>query len=1362
MIRQKSRSLNFISHLILLTFLVAQIPVPAFASETLPTNPDDYDVSKYQRILEDAGRRSDQEDRLMAQLQTAADQAASNLAASQQHLATLNDRLSRSNADLAALQKETSDLESEATRLQNTLSSLSTQIQDALAAQRDAEARLSRIQGDLDAANREIAAKQSAYDSKNRELQPIQNQIAIKQGGLDSAKVNLQATRGRITANRSEKTQLEAKLSDLRGGEAPMAASLERARTELTDSSTAVEKAQADVVATGNELRSAEQHLREAQTSGKPADVIAKLQIALDDARAASQAARAQFAQAANRKKDAGTLVAKLTSDLSSIRAEIPNTEKRIADLGSQIPRDEQIASTLETQISTLSNELASLRASADALSREVASLKADLDRVKAATETVRTQAATLQAQVNDARTRANTLQAKLDQAKRQITENQAKVTQNRDRIAKLRDSLPILQRERDQTVSEIENGRNIVSQANAAAQGQKNRVRDAHAIEQQAEMRFRVVQTNLQRGLEVADREGRHDGREAAGREGQIRGAEAGSRDGAITGDREGTNAGKLEGIRVAQAQGTTEGNRRGTADGTAAGRSEGTNRGYSEGAIEGHDQGIAQGRDQGKQKGANEGSAEGIRVGHTLGSYERGVIEGTVSGNARGESEGSEKGLTDGTKQADREALGAKLINITIPVSTPASAASIQKFLPSFTQSLAFTPSYFSRYPIPALDRAYDAAYQETYRTVYDAQYSAAAAAAYDQAYQVTYRTSYDRAVGGNFDAEYRAAYSDAYGSSEKQAHDSAYRSSYKTSYDSAYNTEFDKVFNGSYDDAYRLAYQAAYEKSRDETSVNDLAKGRKDGDRSAYAKTFPVAYAQAKSDAYTARKQIYDSSAVLQLQNATVLDENQDGVNVPGEAITLNVGVKNFGRITSGGDVRVELSVPSSGLEVFNPTTVFPAIPGVSNALIQGVAGLRIRPTASIGSKESVTVSLVAGGTVIGSSQIEITVGTTLSLSLIEVAPKVSAKNDNSIRIVVKNLSKKAFSSQAQVEVYSTDALATISSAVLPLGPIAAATTQELKTSFRFLDAPAPDKLSFQVLVRVGDATYDSRILSVKSAERFAYNSASKGVLLVNTADTTGMAQQARKASGLGFDLYDERQEGALSATTAAKYASKLIVIPEASAMKSATVASVKAAITKGAHLLIGLDDKSAKSEIGMVAITAAKKNPTRDLLGLRVSERNVFKTDSPKSKILLSNPASSIGIEGLANALEIADITLKSVTDKTKDLLAANALGDIKSADFLKVALTSELSQEMQDDLLVSGKNFEKTPSKLKLTAVMTILQGATREEKKIIGGIYTDLETTRIGLAGREARKAAIQQILAPLKAASGSEPESGG
>jgi len=596
---------------------------------------------------------------------------------------------------------------------------------------------------------------------------------------------------------------------------------------------------------------------------------------------------------------------------------------------------------------------------------------------------------------------------------------------------------------------------------------------------------------------------------------------------------------AGRNEGIRIAEAQGNAEGQSRGSAAGTTAGRSEGISEGTAAGSREGREQGISQGRDQGNQKGAAEGTAEGTRIGHSQGAYERGVNEGTVSGKARAEKEGNEKGFVDGTKQADKEALGAKLANVTIPVA--------RAFTNFFSQSASHT-ALRGRYPIPALDRAYEASFRETYRTVYDAQYSAAAAAAYDRAYQTTYRTSYDRSVRGNFHAEHRAAYDESYTAAERTAHDSAYQTAYKTSYDAAYDTEFDKVFKGSYEDAYRVAYQAAYEDARKKAVAADLAKGRKDGDRNSYAKEFPLVYNAAKLAAYTTQKAVYDSTAVLQLQNATANDESADGVNVPGEAILLNLGVKNFGRVASGHDVSVELSVPSSGLEILSPSTALPILPGVSNALVQGINALRVRPTAAIGSKESVQVSLIAGGQLIGTSKVEITVGTTLSLSLIETAPKVSAKIDNTIRILVKNLSKKASVTNAQVEVLSADGLSTLSTSVLPIGVLAGAGSTELKTSFRFLDAPAPEKLAFQVIIRVGDATFDSKVLNVKSAERFAYNATSKGVLLVNTADSTGLAQQARKASGLGLDLFDERQEGALPAATALKYAAKLLVIPE----------------------------------------------------------------------------------------------------------------------------------------------------------------------------------------------------------------------
>jgi hypothetical protein len=71
--------------------------------------------------------------------------------------------------------------------------------------------------------------------------------------------------------------------------------------------------------------------------------------------------------------------------------------------------------------------------------------------------------------------------------------------------------------------------------------------------------------------------------------------------------------------------------------------------------------------------------------------------------------------------------------------------------------------------------------------------------------------------------------------------------------------------------------------------------------------------------------------------------------------------------------------------------------------------------------------------------------------------------------------------------------------------------------------------------------------------------------------------------------------------------------------------------------------------------------------------------------------------------------------------------------------------------MKDDVAISGKNFEKNPSKLRLTQVLTIFQGASAAEKQVLGSLYPDLEATRAALTGRDARKQAIASLLEPLK-----------
>ncbi|MBS1962795.1 MAG: hypothetical protein JST04_11300 [Bdellovibrionales bacterium] len=1351
------RSNRNLSRLVLLSFLAGQLPTSALA-DPLPTNPDDYDVPKYQRLYDGAAAASKAEERKEDGLAAAADRAKSQLAARQARLSDLNAKITAAQNELANLQKSNQDLDAEAARLQSSLTSLDSGLSAAQSDLRNAEAALAQIQTQLDAANRAVAEKQSAYDSKNRELSPIEDQLRTKQSQLDSVKSALSSARSRISSAEGELPGLQSKLSQLKSRESTLGSEIDRAKAALSKATADADLAQQAVSSTGLSLRNAQSALAAAKAANKPADEIARLQANVDSAQSAAQSARLAYAEAAKRKTDAAGDVSRGEQEIVSVRADIPRTQNRIGELNSQLSRDRSQVASLEPQVSQLESDVSSLRSRADSLRSEVARAKADLDRAKADTEGVRSRASQLQANVSSARSRVTSLSGQLDTAKKQIAANRAKIDQNRVRIATIDSSLPGLRRDRDEAQAGLDGDQRAVTAANAAVLDQRNRVRDAKVAEQQARTRLTQVQTNLQNGIAAAERDGQRDGRETAGRDGIARGTDAGNRDGAVAGTREGSDAGRAEGVRVAQTNGGREGQVRGAADGSAKGSQDGGAQGLSEGTRLGSEEGLKQGQAQGADQGEDAGLAEGTRVGHTQGSYDRGFADGQKSGRARGEREGSAKGSEDGTKQADREALGAKLAAVTLPMASAPqrfgfSGSNLLAAAEKNSEDRAFASSTFGRYPIPELDRRYDAAYRETYQAVYDRQYQASAAAAYDRAYRQTYQVAYDRAVRADYSAEYNAAYQANYVSAEDAAYRRSYDAAYKTSYDSAYQREYQRVFPGAHDSAYKTAYGAAYERGRLAANAADLERGRKEGDAKGYASAYSSSYASAKASAYANRKAYYDSSAILQLQNAVANDANRDNVNVPGEAIALNLGIKNFGRVASGGDVRVELSAASSGLEILAASTTLPALPAVSNVLLTGVDALRVRPSAAIGSKQSVTVSLVAGGQVLGSSEIHLTVGTTISLSVVEVPTKVRPNVENSIRVIVKNLSTKAALGEARVEIVSADGLSVISTGTLSVGVLQGSEAKEVKSSFRYVDAPAPEKLGIQVSIRVGDATYDTKALNVKSAERYAYNASSRGVLVVNAAETVGLAQQARKSSMLGLDLYDERQEGAMSSTTAAKYVGKFIIAPEAAPMKDATIASIKSAISKGAHLLVGLNDRSAKSDIANLALALAKKNPTRDFLGMKLSERNGFTKSASATKVLLANPASAIGVEGLANALLIGDIVLKSATEKAKSLIAATTARDTRAADLLRGALASELAQEMLDDVAANGKNFEKSPSKLKLTAVTTVLAGAAPAERAVLGALYGSLEAARTTLAGREERKEAIRLLLEPLKAA---------
>jgi hypothetical protein len=353
-------------------------------------------------------------------------------------------------------------------------------------------------------------------------------------------------------------------------------------------------------------------------------------------------------------------------------------------------------------------------------------------------------------------------------------------------------------------------------------------------------------------------------------------------------------------------------------------------------------------------------------------------------------------------------------------------------------------------------------------------------------------------------------------------------------------------------------------------------------------------------------------------------------------------------------------------------------------------------------------------------------------------------------------VKNKSSKAAVGEAVVEFSSSDGLATVSETVLSVGVLQAGEAKEVRTSFRFVDVPTPEKLSFQAVVRVGEAVLNQKAVAVKSAERFVYNASSRGVMLVNTAENVALAQQARKAAELGLDLFDERQEGPLSATLAAKYARKLIVVPEANSVyRSATVKAVSGALVKGAHLLLGSDANSVKTGLGAIGANAERKGVARDLVGVTVVEKNAFATSGSAAKVMLIAPASVIGAEGLSNALLTAEVAIRPTAEKARDLLVATATGDTRSVGLLRAALVSELSQEMKDDVAVSGRNFERSVAKLRLSQVLAILHGATPEEKAVLGGLYAELEAVRQGLVGKESRKLAIAKLLEPLREASG-------
>jgi uncharacterized coiled-coil DUF342 family protein len=1362
--------------LLLSIFLFSQLPLATFAGgDPLPTNPDDYDVAKYQRAFETARSALEAEKRKLDQLESTAEQAKKALAARQALLANLDERLRSSQSEISRIEQEATRLQAEVARAEGSLSSLESQVGPAKNALQDAEGKLAGIQAELDRANRAVGEKQAAHDAKAREVQPLLARLAETQKRLETAKSSLEQARSRLNTNASEKTRTEAKVVETRARAESLAKEAEKAKRSLAEAEADTDRLQPQVGAMMTEMKAAEARLRQAQSTGQTAEVITRLEADAAAAREKAASTRQAFVEAQKRKALAAKDATAAEQGSAAARAETPRIEERLRELVSEIERDRSSLAGLESSVSSLLSEVASLSRDSESARAELARLKSEADRVKSEHEGIRSRAGQIQREIASKRQKVSSLEGEIATARKTIAEGRAKADQQRTKLAALQNALPTIRREREEAASRLESEQREANQSAQAANEQKAKSRAAQEADATALRRLEVVRNNLKRGMEVAEREGRQQGREAARREGQNRGTEAGARDGALEGERRGRFDGENEGIRLARTRGAQEGTQRGSIDGTTAGARAGQEEGMANGATEGRERGLSDGASQGQAKGAAEGQAEGARVGHASGAYQRGAAEGAERGKARGEKEGHSRGTKEGIRLADQEAYGAKLQNVVLPMAAPEpmhlsadvskSEGMLSELQNRFAALVTNPPeqragernsSRAGKYPIPELDRRFEHAYRETYQTVYDAQYQAAAADAYERAFQIAHRASFERALRLDYTAHYQEALHDAYVVAEKSANDRAYEKTYDGAYRRAFEAEFGKVFPGKYDETYSSAYEAAHEQGRQQAMAADLERGRRDGEAKAYAQSQKRAYDAGKSTALADRRARYDSAPVLLLAGSAARDANGDGIMAPGEALPLDISVKNFGRVSAATEsVRLELSVPSAGLEILAASVPLPELPAVSKVLLQRVPAIRVLPTAAVGSKESVVVSLVANGEVVGSAKVQITVGTTHVMTLVEILSRVSANADNSVRIVVKNKSSKPAIGDATVEFSSTDGLATVSETALSVGLLQPGQSKEVRTSFRFVDVPTPEKLSFQAVVRVGDAILDQKTVAVKSAERFAYNASSRGVLVVNSAENVALAQQARKATELGLDLFDERQEGPLPATVAAKYARKLIVVPEANASyRSTTVKSVSAALAKGAHLLLGTDANSVKTGFGAIGANAERKGVSRELVGLKIVEKNAFASGAT-AKVMLTGPAPAIGAEGLANALLVAEVAIRPTAEKARDLLVAMATGDSRSAGLLRTALVSELVQEMKDDVALSGRNFERSVAKLRLSQVLALLHGASPGEKTILGGLYGELESARLALAGKESRKLAIAKLLEPLREASG-------
>ncbi len=1340
------RALKILSVVSSLTWLTIAAP-SAFADHNdhpggpISSNPDDYDVPKYQRIFEDARRRHGAAHERLEQAAAHVREVEAKLAAESRKLEqaraqveTARTAMEGAQARIQQLQAANQSAQTEITRINQT---------DLPAAQRAVtaeEQRNATIRTQLQSAEADLARLNREAEQEEQEARTLDTNADQKEAAATELQAQLTPLNTRLQAAEAERTGVQTKLDERRlrlrtiDGELQ---TLRNARPALERDLTTRRQTSDEAERTARE---AEEKARVAEANGDPN--APRLRREAHEARRFANHALRVTQQAQQALDVNARRTTELDGERVTVGQEIQTLEAKHAELSNQIVSLRQEVAALQPRVQAAQADARQARQIANGAAADAQRARAAANQKQQIVTALRGELAESERKLTELRVRPDQLRARVVALQQQTTANNAEIIRQQQAlstaVAQMQAASANFRRQQDIVRAiEADLSRDIVARDAAARAAEV-----AHQDMLAAQTRLAQVQTNLSNGIAIAQADGRADGSRDGAVEGARAGAENGSREGNDVGEREGRAAGTAEGVARAQGRGRSEGSAVGATEGRQQGNDAGVRRGREEGARDGRAQGLQAGYDAGRREGDAQGYRDGIssNVG-----YDAGRREGVAAGTQRATQEGTTRGRADGYRLIEEQYLEADLADVTIPNRTAPPAAGVFEH-PDWQ---GFNPN--RRYPHPAIQEAYVVSYRETFMAtaaqVYDRVYGETFARVRAQVFE-SVRREY---AGREYPNEYRAAYDSAREQARQQAFTQAERE--------AFTREYEPARRAAYDLALPTRREEGLTAGRSEGRVRaegeNRARGRAEGDRDSYNTTYPVVYERSKREGEQEAHRFYSSNAVLKSDGGLLADANGDGVFAPGEEVTVTLAVKNFGKVPQSTDVQIGLDSGTPGLVIERPTDVLARIPGQTRAVVTGIGKMRVLQQTEAGSRQSVRLSARYNGADLGSTTLTLNVSFPYAVAAIDVQDYVMPNQDNRVAVQVRNVTSRASEADVSVRLVSLDGLASIVGAQAQLGRVAAGETKRGDVAFSFTDANAFKTLNFEVQVFEGTWLLGKRRFAVDSSKRWVFNPNSAGLFVVGDSAVAKRAEDAGRIAGLAYDLWDVRVEGELTSEAALRYVDKTIVVPSTGGLADATARAVKDVLDRGGRAYGGVAPGSDRTAVGALLAQYARAVKSTAFHNLTVAQGNFFRRTDPRYQISFGQDLRGNDTAAqLADRLVTFDLISGTILEKISGYLAALPTGNAVRTTRARDAILRDLVKEMQDDKEVDGSNFKSNRANLLLTAFINTALSKTGTERRALLSFYPPLEEARKDIGWLlSSRRAHIKKVLKPLKEA---------